>query len=46
MSIRLWFVENCSNPGKGMTEMIPYEVDAVKKETMKKMELFGSVGRY
>ena len=39
-------VENCKNTGKGMTEMIPYEVEAVKKETMKKMELFGSVGRY
>lgn len=39
-------VENCKNTGKGMTEMIPYEVEAVKKETIKKMQLFGSVGRY
>lgn len=39
-------VENCKNTGKGMTEMIPYEVKAVKQETIKKMQLFGSVGRY
>lgn len=39
-------VENCKNTGKGMTEMIPYEVEAVKQETIKKMQLFGSVGRY
>lgn len=39
-------VDNCKNTGKGMTEMIPYEVEAVKQETMKKMQLFGSVGRY
>lgn len=39
-------VENCKNTGKGMTEMIPYEVEAVKRETIKKMQLFGSVGRY
>ncbi len=39
-------VEYCENTGKGMTEMIPYEVEAVKAETMKKMKLFGSVGRY
>lgn len=39
-------VENCKNTGKGMTEMIPYEVEAVKQETIKKMRLFGSVGRY
>lgn len=39
-------VEHCENTGKGMTEMIPYEVEAVKAETIKKMKLFGSVGRY
>lgn len=39
-------VENCKNTGKGMTEMIPYEVEAVKAETLKKMKLFGSIGRY
>lgn len=39
-------VENCNNVGKGMTEMIPHEVEAVRAETVKKMELFGSVGRY
>lgn len=39
-------VEHCKNTGKGMTEMIPYEVEAVKAETIKKMKLFGSVGRY
>ncbi len=39
-------VNNCKNTGKGMTEMIPYEVDAVKAETLKKMRLFGSNGRY
>ena len=39
-------VENCKNTGKGMTEMIPHEVEAVKQETIKKMQLFGSVGRY
>lgn len=39
-------VNNCKNVGKGMTEMIPYEMEAVKAETIKKMELFGSVGRY
>lgn len=39
-------VDNCKDTGKGMTEMIPYEMEAVKVETMKKMELFGSVGRY
>ncbi len=39
-------VENCKNTEKGMTEMIPYEVEAVKQETIKKMQLFGSVGRY
>lgn len=39
-------VDNCKNTGKGMTEMIPYEMEAVKAETIKKMELFGSVGRY
>lgn len=38
--------ENCKNTGKGMTEMIPYEIEAVKTETIKKMELFKSVGRY
>lgn len=38
--------EHCKNTGKGMTEMIPYEVEAVKAETIKKMKLFGSVGRY
>lgn len=39
-------VEHCENTGKGMTEMIPYEVEAVKEETIKKMKLFGSIGRY
>ena len=39
-------VEQCADMGKGMTEMIPKEVEAVKQETMKKMKLFGSVGRY
>ena len=39
-------VNNCKNVGKGMTEMIPYEKEAVKAETIKKRELFGSVGRY
>lgn len=38
--------EHCKNTGKGMTEMIPYEVEAVKEETIRKMKLFGSVGRY
>ena len=38
--------ENCRDTGRGITEMIPYQVEAVKKETMKKMKLFGSVGRY
>lgn len=39
-------VDNCKNTGKGMTEMIPYEIEAVRAETIKKMELFKSVGRY
>lgn len=39
-------MENCNDTGKGITEMIPCQVEAVKKETIKKMKLFGSVGRY
>lgn len=39
-------MKNCSDVGRGITEVIPCQVEAVKKETIKKMELFGSVGRY
>ena len=39
-------VKNCKDTGRGITEMIPFQVEAVKRETIKKMELFGSVGRY
>ena len=38
-------MKNCSDVGRGITEVIPCQVEAVKKETIKKMELFGSVGR-
>ena len=30
---------------KGLTELIPAEVEAVERETAKKMELFGNCGR-
>lgn len=34
-----------SEADKGITEMIPFVVDAVKQETMKKMTLFGCNGK-
>ena len=30
---------------KGITDLIPAAVEAIKQETIKKMELFGSVGK-
>ncbi len=38
--------ERFTDVGKGITDLLPSEVEAVKKETIKKMELFSSVGRY
>lgn len=37
---------NCSDTGKGITEVIPYQVEAVKAAAIKKMRLFGSTGKY
>ena len=38
-------MENCHDVGKGITDVIACQVEAVKAETLKKMELFGSVGK-
>ena len=38
-------MDNCHDVGKGMTDVIACQVEAVKAETLKKMELFGSVGK-
>lgn len=38
-------MKQCTDVNKGLTDLIPAAVEAVKKETIQKMELFGSVNR-
>lgn len=38
-------MKQCTDVNKGLTDLIPAAVEAVKKETIRKMELFGSVNR-